>query len=365
MYEVLKQGNSGDSVKILQEKLKILGFYNAIITGEFGAATTEGVKAFQSSIGLDPTGIVDNNTWEKIIQYTEPAIAKISIYPTLGLGSTGSYVTDLQTKLKALLYYTKDISGDFDLETENAVKRFQLNNKITADGKVGSQTWNLINSLYGNLNDCAINSESNNNSTYTVQSGDTLYSIAKKFNTTVDELKNLNNLTNNTINIGQIIKIPTKASDNYIKYYVQNGDTLYSIARKYNTTVDEIKSLNNLTSNILQIGQVLNIPTSNTEDYINYIVQSGDTLYSIANKYNTSIDTIKSLNSLTSNTLLVGQVLKLPTSAGTNYVSYTVKNGDTLYSIAKRYNTSVNEIKSFNNLSSNTLNIGQTLNIPV
>ena len=369
MYENLKLGDTGDSVIILQEKLKMLGFYNPVITGSFGEATYESVKAFQKEAGINDTGEVNSETWNKLRQYTEPAIAPISLNPTIKFGSTGSYVRDLQTKLKALLYYTGEVNDNFDLETENAVKRFQLNNNLTADGIVGTKTWQRLNQLYGNLNSCVLDNDNSSNedstSTYTVQNGDTLYAIARKFNTTVDAIKLLNNLTSNTITIGQVLKIPTTADDAYIKYTVQSGDTLYAIANRYNTTVDAIKSLNNLTSDILSVGQVLNIPTSSDDNFINYVVKFNDTLYSIARAYNTSVDTLKSLNNLTNNNITIGQVLKVPTNAGTNYITYVVQNGDTLYAIANRYNTTVSEIKSFNNLTSDILSIGQTLRIPV
>ncbi len=106
-------------------------------------------------------------------------------------------------------------------------------------------------------------------------------------------------------------------------------------------------------------------PTSSNENYINYIVLNNDTLYSIAKKYNVSIDTIKSLNNLYTNLIIPGQVLKIPTSSSENYIEYTVKNNDTLYSIAKRYNTTVNNIKLLNNLTSNFLSVGMLLKIPV
>ena len=94
---------------------------------------------------------------------------------------------------------------------------------------------------------------------YTVQRGDSLWSIAKKFGVTVNELKDANNLSSNILSIGQLLKIPTQeqettTSDTYI---VKSGDSLYSIAQKYNTTVDSIKRKNNLTSNLLSIGQNL------------------------------------------------------------------------------------------------------------
>ena len=174
---------------------------------------------------------------------------------------------------------------------------------------------NLINSLYGNINSCALSSDdSNTEQTYIVKAGDTLYSIASRYNTTVDLLKKLNNLTSNILRIGQILYIPNDSNTSNINYVVKSGDTLYSIAKRYNVSIDAIKKLNNLTNNTLLIGQVLKIPVSEKEDYINYTVKSGDTLYSIASRYNTTVNKIKDLNNLKSNIIVIGDVLKIPLS---------------------------------------------------
>ena len=201
--------------------------------------------------------------------------------------------------------------------------------------------------------------------TYVVQSGDSLYSIARRFDTTVDQLKTLNNLSSNILSIGQVLKVPKRTSagiTSTIDYVVKSGDNLYEIARKYNTTVNEIKALNNLSSNILSIGQVLKIPTvtPSQEQEETYIVQSGDSLYSIARKFNTTVDEIKRLNNLSSNLLNIGQVLVLPTET-IGQTTYTVQSGDSLYSIARKFNTTVDNLKALNNLSSNLLSIGQIL----
>ena len=146
---------------------------------------------------------------------------------------------------------------------------------------------------------------------YVVQKGDTLYSISKKLNTTVDKIKNLNNLSNNTITIGQILKIPSQdSSTNNVTYTVIKGDSLWKIANNYNTTVDKIKEANNLSSNLLSIGQKLIIPSS--ENYITYTVKKGDSLWKIANNYNTTVDKIKKLNNLSSNLLSINQKLLIP-----------------------------------------------------
>ena len=121
----------------------------------------------------------------------------------------------------------------------------------------------------------------------------------------------LNNLKTSILSIGQVLKIPQKSTtlpstSNYIEYVVKRGDNLYSIANKYGTTVSEIKNLNNLSTNNLSIGQTLKIPS---DGQITYVVKSGDNLYSIAAKYNTSVNAIKQKNNLTSNNLSIGQIL--------------------------------------------------------
>ena len=195
--------------------------------------------------------------------------------------------------------------------------------------------------------------------TYKVVSGDTLYSIANKLDTSVSELKKINNLSNNLLSVGQILKIPTKIVDigDTELYQVKSGDTLYSIANKYGISVNELKTINNLNNNNLSIGQLLNVP-SGLSSVNSYIVEKGDTLYSIAKKFDISVNKLKEYNNLTSNLLNVGQKILIPIGEDTTYV---VKSGDTLYKIAREFNTTVDEIKRLNNLSNNNLSIGQIL----
>ena len=95
---------------------------------------------------------------------------------------------------------------------------------------------------------------------YVVRAGDSLWLIAQRFQTTVDAIKQLNGLTSNLLNVGQVLKIPSSQSGPYIEYTVRSGDTLWLLSRRYNTTVDAIKQLNGLSSDMLSIGQVLKIP---------------------------------------------------------------------------------------------------------
>ena len=219
--------------------------------------------------------------------------------------------------------------------------------------------------------------------TYTVKAGDTLYGISNQYGVTVNDLINLNNIQGTNIRVGQVLKIPTAGGtnpDSMFTYTVKKGDTLYSIASRYDTTVDKIKELNNLKTNNLSIGQKLNIPETYSAvtlpSYNNYTVKKGDTLYSIARNNNISVDTIIKDNNLSTNTLRIGQVLKLRTlnavedecygtdfEVPSNDIIYIVKKGDSLYSIAKKYNTGVDNIKKKNNLTSNLLSVGQKLYI--
>ena len=209
------------------------------------------------------------------------------------------------------------------------------------------------------------------NQTYTVKAGDTLYGISNQFGVSVTELANLNNVNASNLQIGQVLIIPTNSGTNpntMFMYTVKKGDSLYSIAKKYNTTVQEIINLNNLKSNVLQIGQVLRIPEMYTPEsemvvpnFTSYTVKKGDSLYSIANRYNTSVSTIMNLNNLKNTNLSIGQQLKIPSSNNTSTTTYIVKSGDNLYAIAKKFNTTVDTIKRKNSLTSNLLSIGQKL----
>ena len=224
----------------------------------------------------------------------------------------------------------------------------------------------------------------NNMFMYTVASGDTLYKIAQKYNTTVEKIIALNYLKSNNIVPGQILRIPetyTKEEEmslpNYLNYTVKKGDTLYSIAKAYNISVDTLMKDNTLMDTNLEVGQNLKIRIPNVtieecygEDYIpedgnqtlltTYTVQKGDNLYAIAKKYNTTASAIMMQNNLPNTNLQIGEQLIIPGTTSNNTV-YIVKKGDSLYSIAKKYNTTVDNIKRKNNLTSNNLQIGQKL----
>ena len=615
-YPEIREYDSGNEVLILQEKLKALNFFAGSITGSFDYSTKVAAQNFQSAYGLEETGIIDEQTWEMLFVATDifniPNDGSILNFPTIRLGDSGEYVRMLQQSLVQLLFYDGNISGNFDSKTQSSVKAFQINNKLTADGIVGRNTWSALVYLYSPLAICGglakfralvidaghggddpgavsssiiekeftlkisqymnnrfremgvpvamtrtsdetlsreerikrmvtpfgdttdvivisnhinagggegaeviyalrntpevaqtildelgragqkkrsvyqrtlpddptkdyyyimrdtkntattiveygfldnntdiaklqkywdiyaeavvkavmqfmnytYNPPGSGNIKYVVKAGDSLWAIANKFNTTVDAIMMLNNMTSTSLSIGQQLLIPGENVEpsppaGNIVYVVKSGDSLWSIAKKFETTVDElvrinkltstnlaigqqlfvpgvsieipdpsltvytvvagdtlssiarkfststtaIIDINNLTSDILQIGQRLIIPRATT---IKYIVRSGDSLWSIANRHNTTVDEIKRLNGLTSNLLSIGQELLIPVSGeGFENFEYIVKSGDSLWSIANMHNTTVDEIKRLNNLTSDRLAIGQILLIPI
>ncbi|MGL5694236.1 MAG: GH25 family lysozyme [Peptostreptococcaceae bacterium] len=174
-------------------------------------------------------------------------------------------------------------------------------------------------------------SESKNSETiyYTVQNGDTLSIIAKRYNTTVAELCLINNISNpNLIYVGQVLKIYTfsrpiisRKKTFYRTYVVQRGDNLTSIARKFRTTVDELVKLNDIQNpNLIYVGEIIKVPvtkyvkkTSSVPNHIDkktYIVREGDTLSGIAKKFNTTVDELVKLNSIPNpNLIYPGEIL--------------------------------------------------------
>ena len=159
-------------------------------------------------------------------------------------------------------------------------------------------------------------------------------------------------------------------------HIVKAGETLYSIALRYGVTVQQMATTNRLANpNLIRVGQVLTIPgsggTTPPPTSLRHTVRAGDTLYAIALRYGVTVQQIVAANKITNPSLIrVGQVLTIPTRSQTtppptNPVKYTVKAGDTLYRIAQRYNTTALEIAKANNMANlNLIRIGQLLTIP-
>lgn len=229
-------------------------------------------------------------------------------------------------------------------------------------------------------------------STYTVKNGDTLWKIAQKFDMSVSDLKALNSLTSDLIFPKQVLKTAKgKAENSSLRpqsqstdtYTVKSGDTLSGIAFKHGVSLKDLMTWNDLQSTIIYPGNVLTVkkPTSinnpapstpsSSKDRTKYVVKAGDTLSTISRKYSVTVKQLKEWNNLSSDTIYVGQTLHLKQTNSSNNSSkpkektkqYVVKSGDTLSKIASTYKVSVANLKAWNNLTSDTIYIGQKLSL--
>lgn len=225
--------------------------------------------------------------------------------------------------------------------------------------------------------------------TYSVKAGDTLWSIGKRFDVSLNNLRLWNHLTTDFLSVGQQLKLippvpaptpidpPVEQPEEATIYIVRSGDTLWAISRRYGVTVNQIKQWNHLSSNFLSIGQRLNIgspttppsptPTPPPTGETFYTVRSGDNLWKIATRYGVTVAHLKEWNALSTDFLRIGQRLIVtgeatPTPPPTT-TRYTVRSGDTLWAISRRYGVTVNQLMNWNKLTSSFLSIGQRLNV--
>ncbi|MFU8859312.1 MAG: LysM peptidoglycan-binding domain-containing protein [Cyclonatronaceae bacterium] len=200
---------------------------------------------------------------------------------------------------------------------------------------------------------------------HTVRAGETLFSISREYNITVDELRRWNNIRNNTITIGQRLVVsdpsrsaPPVSGGDQLRHTVRAGETLMAISRRYQLDVDEIRRVNNLQSDVLRIGQVLMIPsrsdtpeTPMPEDTVRPVppVQRETETERRPAEARPAIPPVEDRE----------RSLVIERKDGSAY--YTVRPGDTLYRIAARHNMTINELRSLNNLRGDVINVGQEL----
>lgn len=221
--------------------------------------------------------------------------------------------------------------------------------------------------------------------THTVVSGDSLSKLAENYGVTMAEIKEWNNLDRDTLFLGESLTIYSDVfqtdddEENAKKqiYTVVRGDTLSELALSYDVSINDIKDWNNLNRDTLFLGESLIIYSdADPEESLNersHTVVKGDTLSGIALDYGVSIDEIKEWNNLSRDTLYLGETLILYSDyepviskpAGTVEVVYSVESGDSLGLIAMDYGISDSDIKTWNSLSGDTIFIGQSLTLYV
>lgn len=281
----LRLGSTGLDVQTIQTYLnRVRRNYPAIPaiadpSGTFGESTRAAVAKFQSIFNLTADGIVGKATWYKLsnIYASVARLAELdSEGSTLGIGtvppnvvlrqgSRGQDVVTLQYLLNVISRFYSSVpaptqDGIFGSGTRQSVIAFQQTIGLDADGIVGPRTWEaLYNIALGFEQNVPTPGPDTDTITYTVQAGDSLWLIARRYGTTVEAIRQANGLTSDVLQIGQVLRIPVSESP-YVEYTVRAGDTLWELSRRYGTTVEAIMQANGLSSTVLQIGQVLRIP---------------------------------------------------------------------------------------------------------
>lgn len=208
---------------------------------------------------------------------------------------------------------------------------------------------------------------------YRVSRGDSLSAIAYRFDTTVAKLRLLNGLNSSVIHPGDKLLLPSSASAGTaagpparMTHTVRGGETLWSIAQNFDTSVAKLRRWNDLGNNMIYPGQNLLVPAGQSTQKLAYEVRSGDTLWSIANSFDVSVAQLRNWNNLSrGHVLMPGDVLSVRTNTTAHMVTYEVEQGDSLWSIASRFSVQVAEIKDWNGLADTVLHPGQELRILV
>lgn len=237
-----------------------------------------------------------------------------------------------------------------------------------------------------------------------IRKGENLGLIASKYGVSVNQVRDWNNISGNKILAGQRLRIYadggtnissiegsriTNPNTNLYKYKVKKGDTISEIAERFGVSVSSVKKWNNISGNRIVAGKTLKIhgssnatslgdnTTKNSSNVNYYKIKPGDSIGKIADKYNVKVSDIQKWNDITGEKIIAGNTIKIHSDAGVNDITveknvknsknnnalYSVKSGESLYSIAQKYSTSVAKLKSLNNLKSNKIIAGQQLRV--
>lgn len=155
-YPYLQSGSSGKVVALLQEAFKELGFYSGSVDGSFGVSTLAAMKAFQKKNGIKQDGIASPEVLKLIFEgkpkNSRGSSVNVKVLPPIAgyemrLNDVGDAVTQLQTQLKSLGYFTGTLGRTYNSETQKAVRKFQQEHNLYVDGIAGEKTQRLLNAL--------------------------------------------------------------------------------------------------------------------------------------------------------------------------------------------------------------------------
>lgn len=192
--------------------------------------------------------------------------------------------------------------------------------------------------------------------THRVVRGENLTLIANRYDVTVQELRDWNDLRSDGLAIGQRLRIPVKGLEWYV---VQPGDNLSTIADRFETTVEFLRSLNELTGSTLYPGQKLRLLPAPVDEAV-HVVKRGDNLSGIADRHGVSIAHLRRINDLDGDRIFPGQKLRLREAAPSVHI---VERGDALWEIAEAYGLSLDHLKAINGLTGDQIYPGQELRL--
>ncbi|MGY8824070.1 MAG: LysM peptidoglycan-binding domain-containing protein [Candidatus Latescibacterota bacterium] len=194
---------------------------------------------------------------------------------------------------------------------------------------------------------------------YTVQRGDTLSEIAQRFDIALDLLRRINSLANDAIKPGQKLRLRPSALDEAV-HVVQSGETLSAIGQRYRIDLDTLRQLNEISGDRILVGQKLRLRQASSAIHM---VERGDAIWEIARAYGMSVAQLKELNELNGSRIYPGQELKLSASSAPRYAIYTVRAGDYLGEIARLHQMSVSELRQLNELKGSIIHPGDPLKV--
>ena len=374
--------------KVYTETSKSSYVYHTINRGE-----NLGLIATQYGVSIAAIKEWNNLNNNKIV-----AGKKLKIYTDESYAPTSTDVASKNTK--GSINYYKVRKGDslsgIASKYHVSVSELKKWNGLTSNNINAGQTLKLYSSESSGALVESTSPPAGNVSYHKIKSGETIGGIAEMYKVSASSIKEWNNISGNKIIAGTTLKIYSDASPNIvsnnatqkteltsesINHQIQSGETIIGISESYGVSVEDIKRWNNLSSSKIVAGKTLIIYSSgnnqkvskttvvqNTGNSSTHKVKKGETLGGIAEKYKVSIASIQQLNNISGNKIIAGQDLKIPQSTGTTSQKskdglHTVENGETLYSIAIKYNTSVQKIKKLNSLSSSKIIVGQKLKV--
>ncbi len=204
---------------------------------------------------------------------------------------------------------------------------------------------------------------------YEVTVADSLYSISRRFATNEETLISLNALTDSLhLEVGQTLLVPRIDNNIYAVYVVAPGDSLFNIARRYNTTVAQLRALNGVEGGRdLAVGRSVIVPRVDEALFETVVVETGDSLYSISRRYDVSLPVLKALNRLAdTRDLKVGEAILAPKLEDAALEVHVIQAGDSLTTIAEAYGTTVEFLQSLNGISNPSLiQLNDSILVPV